>query len=80
MIPGLKSGDPVTICPFLFRAPPIEAWVENRSLGTGFVTLARAADRPGVVCQLLEDEEGEIWARGHGADVAAALLLTRSAR
>ena len=83
MIPDLKSGDPVTI----FRVSgsgPIDAWVEVRPVGLSalihFVTIAVATDGSGVIGQLLEDEEDLFWARGHGDDVAAALLLTRSAR
>lgn len=78
----LSTGDAVMVCPLVDGIGPLEAWVEVRHAAglVGMHIVAMATDGSGVVRTLFEGDEGRIWARGHGDDVAAVLLLTRSAR
>jgi hypothetical protein len=73
----LRTGDLVTVIPDAGGAP-IEAVVQVHPVGLIFVAFAAATTNGIVRQQLLDEEEDERWARGHGADVAAALLLAGS--
>lgn len=76
----LRDGEPITGYPVSGRTltRPLQLWVTaGRVREGGFAVAQRHGAEPEFV--LWEDQEGITWARGHGDDVTAALLLARSA-
>lgn len=76
----LRDGEPITGLPVSGRTlmRPLQLWVTaGRAYEGGFGVAQQLGAEPEFV--LWEDGEGRTWLRGHGDDVAAALLLTRSA-
>lgn len=73
---NLTVGDPVTM---LFGGgEPIDARVV-RTFADGGITVECGPDRNRSRYMTHEILEGTKWARGHGPDVCAALLLTATA-
>jgi len=75
----LRDGEPITWFPVPgSTVGPLRLWVTVGRAQGGFAVTQQLGAEPEFV--LWEDQEGVTWARGHGDDVTAALLLARSAR
>lgn len=75
---GLQPGDPIT---FRDTLGVFSLHVDLSPLLNPLATW-NAIDKTTnvIIGQLWAETEGTRWARGHGADIAAALLLTGSAQ